>query len=194
MRVIGGEKRHFKLLAPEGKDTRPTADSIRETLFNMLRSSVPGSIFVDLFAGSGAIGIEALSRGAEKAYFFEQNPRAVKCIIENLKTTGYTEKVTVLRSDVIRTLSRIREEAVDLVYLDPPYDKGLYRPALCALSEAPFVTPFTLLIAESEKEEDFSFALSRGFRIIKEKTYKHNKHVFLQRGDRDADSNLPGQL
>ena len=181
MRVIGGEARHLKLIAPEGKGTRPTADSIRETLFNMIRAEIPDSIFVDLFAGSGAIGIEALSRGAKKAYFFEQNPAAVKCIIENLKTTGFSERARVMRSDVTKTLSRIKEDAVDLVYLDPPYDKGLYRPALRALSEAAFVTEYTTVIAESDREEDFSFALSMGFCIMKEKAYKHNKHVFLQR-------------
>ena len=195
MRVIGGEARHLKLIAPEGRDIRPTLDSIRETLFNMLRDQLYDCIFVDMFAGSGAVGIEALSRGAGKAYFFEQNPEAVRCIIQNLKTTRFTERARVLRSDALKTLSRIKEEAVDIVYLDPPYDKGLYKPALKALAGASFVTKETLLIAECEKREDFSFALSAGFHIIKEKSYKHNRHVFLRRTDNGStDSDLSGQF
>ena len=84
MRVIAGSARSLPLKAPAGLDTRPTTDRIKETLFNMLQQFVPGAVFVDLFAGSGAIGIEALSRGAAKAYFADNSPKAIQCISENL--------------------------------------------------------------------------------------------------------------
>ena len=87
MRVIAGKARSLNLKTPEGLDTRPTTDRIKETLFNMLQYSIPDAVFVDVFSGSGAIGIEALSRGAKKAYFIENAPIPISCITENLKFT-----------------------------------------------------------------------------------------------------------
>lgn len=180
MRVIAGTARHLKLITPEGQDTRPTLDSIRETLFNILRNDVPGSVFIDLCAGSGAIGIEALSRGAEKAYFVEYKSAAVKCLIQNLETTKFSDRSVVIKSDAVASLSRINETAVDIVYIDPPYNAGLYQPVLATLSEQPYMNPYTLIIVECDAHEDFSFAEDLGYTVTREKKYKHNKHVFLK--------------
>ena len=96
MRVIAGTARSLPLKAPEGLDTRPTADRIKETLFNMLQAYIPGAVFVDLFSGSGGIGIEALSRGAKKAYFIENAPKAIACIRQNLTFTKMEDRAIVL--------------------------------------------------------------------------------------------------
>ena len=181
MRVIAGTARHLKLIAPEGLETRPTQDAIRETLFNILRNDVPGSIFVDLCAGSGAIGIEALSRGAQKAYFVEFKSAAVKCLMQNLTTTKLGDQAVVLKSEAIASLSRIHETEVDIIYIDPPYQAGLYEPILSALSRMPYVGPYTLIIVECDAHEDFSFSEQLGYTVTREKKYRHNKHVFLKR-------------
>ncbi len=97
MRVIAGTARSLPLKTPAGMDTRPTTDRIKETLFNMLQPYLPGAVFLDLYSGSGGIGIEALSRGAGHAYFVENNRNAIACITENLQFTKFTDKATVLR-------------------------------------------------------------------------------------------------
>ena len=100
MRVIAGSARRLLLKSPEGLDTRPTTDRIKETLFNMLMPNLPDAVFIDLFSGSGGIGIEALSRGANKAYFVENNQKAVACITENLEHTHLSDRAVVLKQDV----------------------------------------------------------------------------------------------
>lgn len=183
MRVIAGTARSLPLKAPEGMDTRPTTDRIKETLFNILQNDVPGSVFLDLFAGSGGIGIEALSRGARKAYFIENAPAAVTCIQKNIEFTKFTEKAVILKQDAAAGLSFIREDHVDIVFLDPPYGEGQDRRILQALRSMPYIDSETLIIAEEKLDADFSYAAELGYIIKREKKYKTNKHVFLYRED-----------
>lgn len=181
MRVIAGTARSMPLKAPRGLDTRPTTDRIKETLFNMIQSYVPDGIFVDLYSGSGGIGIEALSRGARHAYFVDNDSSAHKCIMENLQFTKLEPASTVLKQDVYTALSLIHEKSVDVIFADPPYEAG-YEPGLLqTLSRMDFVTDETLIIIEALMDTDFSFADSMGFDVIKEKCYKSNKHVWLMR-------------
>jgi 16S rRNA (guanine966-N2)-methyltransferase len=179
MRVIAGTARRLQLVTPEGNDTRPTQDRIKETLFNMIQNQVPGSVFVDLYAGSGGIGIEALSRGAKKAYFIENNINAFKCITQNLQKTHFEDVATALKQDVVLGLRNIREEEVDIIFMDPPYHGELYERTLSQLSQMNYVTENTMIIVESDRELDFSFAEDYGFEVRREKEYKSNKHVFL---------------
>ena len=181
MRVIAGEARRLKLVTPEGNDTRPTQDRIKETLFNMLQNDVPGAVFIDVFAGSGGIGIEALSRGAKKAYFIENNIKAIKCINQNLQTTKFEDRATVLKSDVLVGLKNVKEKEVDLIFIDPPYESGLYERTFELLGRLPYVTEYTMLIAECSIDMDLSVFEDNGFEIIKEKRYKTNQHVFLKK-------------
>lgn len=181
MRVIAGTARSLRLKTPEGMDTRPTTDRIKETLFNMLQPYLPDAVFVDLFSGSGGIGIEALSRGARHAYFVENNRNALACIAENLQFTKFTDRATVMRQDVLTALQSIHEKAVDVVFMDPPYDHGYEKQALRLLHDAPYVTDRTIIIVEASLETDFSDLEQMGFQIIKEKRYKTNKHVFCQK-------------
>lgn len=181
MRVIAGSARRLKLVTPVGNDTRPTQDRIKETLFNMIQNQVPGAVFADLYAGSGGIGIEALSRGASSAYFIENSQVAYKCILENLKTTRFEDKATVFKQDVVLGLRGIREKEVDIIFIDPPYHAELYHRTLAQLAEMSYVTENTMIIVECAIDMDFSFAEEYGFEVRREKNYKTNKHVFLQR-------------
>ncbi|MBE5828653.1 MAG: 16S rRNA (guanine(966)-N(2))-methyltransferase RsmD [Butyrivibrio sp.] len=181
MRVIAGTARRLRLVTPEGNDTRPTQDRIKETLFNMIQNQVPGAVFIDLFAGSGGIGIEALSRGAVRAVFVENNVNAYKCILENLKTTHFEDQSTVLKQDVVLGLRSIKEKEADIIFIDPPYHGELYERTLSQLSEMSYVTDNTMIIVEADRDLDFSFAENYGFEVRREKEYKTNKHVFLYR-------------
>ena len=181
MRVIAGSARRLRLLNPEGNDTRPTQDRIKETLFNMIQNDVPGAVFIDLFAGSGGIGIEALSRGASRAYFIENAAKAYKCIMENLKTTHFEDVATVFKQDVVIALRNIHEKEADIIFIDPPYQAGLYERTLSQLSNMSYVTENTMIILESAVDMDFSFVSDYGFEVRREKEYKTNKHVFLYR-------------
>lgn len=182
MRVIAGTARRLLLKTPDGLDTRPTTDRIKETLFNMLMPYLPDAVFVDLFAGSGGIGIEALSRGARKAYFIENNSKAVACITDNIEHTHLTDKAVVLRQDVFAALRGSIRDSADIIFLDPPYGQGqVYQNVLGILRDAPYVSGDTLIVIEASLGESFEFAQNCGFDVEKEKKYKTNKHVFLRK-------------
>ncbi len=182
MRVIAGTARSMPLKTPKGNDVRPTTDRIKETLFNMLQTYVPDSVFVDVFSGSGAIGIEALSRGARHAYFIDNDSSSISCIEENLKFTKLDSRATVIKREATSGLMMIKESAADVVFADPPYQAGLEPALLDALSRMSYVTEDTIVIIEAELDRDFSFAGRYGFDIIKEKCYKTNKHAWLRKG------------
>lgn len=180
LRVISGSARNLLLKTPDGLDTRPTTDRIKETLFNMLQMDIPGSIVIDFFAGSGSIGIEALSRGAKKAYFADNSREANKCILENIKHTHFEDKATVFMQDAIRASMQINEAHVDIIFMDPPYEKGLEADLLSVLRNASYVDEQTLFVIEADIKTSFDYADAYGYEIVKEKKYKTNKHVFLQ--------------
>ena len=182
MRVIAGTARRLLLKTPDGLDTRPTADRIKETLFNMLMPYLPDAVFIDLFSGSGGIGIEALSRGARKAYFIENNPKAIACITDNLEPTHLTDKSVVLRQDVFAALRGGIKDTADIIFLDPPYgQEQVYQNVLGLLRDAPYVNEDTMIIIEALIMEPFEYAENFGFAVEKEKKYKTNKHVFLRK-------------
>lgn len=182
MRVIAGTARSLPLKTPDGPDTRPTTDRIKETLFNMLQTDIPGAVFVDLFSGSGGIGIEALSRGASKAYFVENAPKAISCIEQNLVFTKFADRAIVIKQDAVSALHSIFEKEADIIFMDPPYHQDHEKRVLAQLSQMKYVTEDTLIIVEADVHTDFSYLDSLGFRIEKEKTYKTNKHVFIRKG------------
>lgn len=182
MRVIAGSCKSLPLKTIEGSDTRPTTDRIKETLFNMIQSGLEGSIFLDLFAGSGGIGIEALSRGAKEACFVEQNPKALACIRENLRFTKLEQRGKVVQMDARLAAGSFHDGPVfDYIFMDPPYDRGLEREVLASLSGSRCVDQDTTIIVEASLKTDFSYLEDFGFAIEKEKKYKTNKHVFLYR-------------
>lgn len=166
----------------DGLDTRPTTDRIKETLFNMLAPDLYNCVFLDLFSGSGGIGIEALSRGAKEAVFVEKNPKAMACIKENLKYTRLEDKAVVLTQDALMALRMLDgKKTFDYIFMDPPYGQGLERRALEYLAGSAIVRENTVIIVESSKETVFSYLKELGFTLRKEKIYKSNKHVFLEK-------------
>lgn len=183
MRVIAGSARRLLLKTVDGLDTRPTTDRIKETLFNMLNPSLPGSRFLDLFSGSGAIGIEALSRGAKQATLVEMNKKAVGCIKDNLSHTHLEERAKVMTVDVLSAIRMLegQGETFDFIYMDPPYQKELEREVLFALAHSPVVTEDTMIIVEAAKKTDFSYLSELPYSVDKIKQYKTNQHLFLRR-------------
>lgn len=181
MRVIAGSARRTQLRTLEGPDTRPTTDRIKETLFNILAPYLYDCVFLDLFAGSGGIGIEALSRGGMEAVFVEKNPKAVACIKENLRRTHLERKAMTISSDVMRALYRLEgEKQFDYIFMDPPYGRELERKALEYLADSSLLAEQGTIIVEASKETSFEYVQTLGFSIIKTKNYKTNKHVFLE--------------
>lgn len=181
MRVIAGTARSLNLKTPAGLDTRPTTDRIKETLFNMLMPYLSGAVFVDLFSGSGGIGIEAISRGARKAYFVENNQKALVCINDNIAHTRFQEQSVVLKQDVFSALRGSIRDDVDIIFMDPPYNQQYEKKALEILKDCPYVTEDTLIVIESTLDTNFDYISSLGFIVTKEKIYKTNKHVFVKR-------------
>lgn len=183
MRVIAGKARRLLLKTPEGLDTRPTTDRIKETLFNMLQDEVPGAVFVDLFSGSGGIGIEAVSRGARYAYLVDSGKEAAACIRENLNTTHLADEATLLAMDVSEAIRRMEREKVhaDIIFMDPPYRKEWEKKVLVQLSTSSIVDEDTLIIVEAALDTEFDYVDSLGFEIVKEKSYKTNKHMWIQK-------------
>ena len=182
MRVIAGKARRLQLKTIEGLDTRPTTDRIKETLFNMIHYNLERCCFLDLFSGSGAIGIEALSRGARKAYFVENNKKAVQCIEENLRLTRLAEDAVVLHMSVLAAIRELDDTKVyfDFVFMDPPYNKSYEKEVLESLKDTCLIDGNSQIIVEASLETDFSYVNGLGYQIIKEKIYKTNKHIFLK--------------
>ena len=147
----------------------------------MLMPELPGCVFLDLFAGSGQIGIEAVSRGAKKAYLVEREREAFSCITDNVKFAGMTEDTVLLKQDVYTALYDIHEKEVGILCADPPYADGHYEKLLSVLKDRSYVTEDTLLVFEADLERDFGFVENYGFFVEKEKCYKTNKHVFLRK-------------
>ena len=182
MRVIAGKARRLPLKTVPGTDTRPTTDRIKETLFNILQPEIADCRFLDLFSGSGGIGIEALSRGADSAVFVEKNPKACKCIRENLSFTKLAEHGKLLNMDVLQALRTLEgEEAFDCIFMDPPYNHDLEKQVLEYLSKSSLADESTLIIIEADLSTEFSYLEDLGFELARSKEYKTNKHVFVHK-------------
>jgi len=177
MRVIAGQFRSRPLKSLPGDDTRPTSDKLRETLFNVLVAGNPealaGTVWLDVFAGTGSVGIEALSRGARTAYFVESSPKAAAVIRNNLTALGVIERFEVLERDAVRALRLLDSQAIraDYVFLDPPYRMhDEYEETLGFLSQSQMLHPQSLIIAEHDKRFDPGEAVGalRRSRVLKQ--------------------------
>ena len=152
VRVIAGNHRGLRLATVSGQDVRPTSDRVRESLFGILGNRVVGAGVVDCFAGTGALGIEALSRGARRARFVEQDPRVLAILRENVKRLRPEPEAEIVRADALRPRDWAREGfPADLVFADPPYRRGLAESFLAALGLVPVVAPRGLVLIEHEQ-------------------------------------------
>ena len=181
MRVIAGTAKRLQLKTVKGDNTRPTTERIKETLFNMLQNDIEGCRFLDLFSGSGAIGIEALSRGAKEAVFVENNKEAINCIKENLIFTKLVNSGIVMSYDVMTAISMLegRNAKFDIVFMDPPYNKEIEKEVLDRLKQSEIIDSDTMIIAEASLNTSFSYLRDMGYELFKEKKYKTNKHMFI---------------
>ena len=187
MRIIAGKARRLPLRTLAGKDTRPTTDRIKETLFNMLAPRIEGAYFLDLFAGSGQIGLEAVSRGSACCVFVDNSKKACNVIEDNMAFTKLADQCELIQADAVSALRRLEGRyRFDLVFLDPPYSSGLEAEVLQALKGLTILKEDALIIVEADLHTDFSYVTASGFEIAREKIYKTNKHVFLQFGRQDA--------
>ena len=176
MRVIAGSARSLKLKTLEGIETRPTTDRIKETLFNMISPQMYDCIFLDLFAG----------RGAKEAVFVEKNPKAMECVKENLKFTRLEKKGLTLTKDVMNALYQLEGEKVfDFVFMDPPYNMGFEKRVLEYLAGSDLIYEDTVIIVEASLDTDFGYLPELGYSLIKEKRYKTNKHVFIEKAGKE---------
>ena len=181
MRVIAGSARRTQLKTLEGMDTRPTTDRIKETLFNMIAPYLYDSIFLDLFAGSGGIGIEALSRGAMESVFVEKNPKAMACVKENLQKTHFERKGMTMQMDVMTALYKLEgEKQFDYIFMDPPYNHDTEAKILNILLDSGLVHENTLIIIETSLETDISYMYDMPCKVERVKEYKTNRHIFIR--------------
>lgn len=182
VRVIAGTFKGRNLKIPSNWPGRPTADRIKEALFNILTPAIAGSKFLDLFAGSGNVGIEALSRGAVSVYFVEKDSRMVDAIYMNLGRLQVYNGIQVIKGDVLETLKSLckKGESFDIIFLDPPYRKCMESPVVEIIGEYNLLKYDGILIAESDKRE----VLPPGFKnltLIRQKKYGDTLLTFYGR-------------
>lgn len=156
MRIISGSLKGRKLVSVKGDRTRPTADRVREALFNILGPLPPGTRVLDLFAGTGALGIEALSRGADLAVFVDRDPRPLSALRQNIDHCGLQERTRVFRWDITKNLNCLKPFTgqFDLVFLDPPYHNHLIPPALAGMLQFQVLSQGATIVAEHAADED----------------------------------------
>lgn len=171
MRVITGKARGVSLKTPDGMLTRPTADKVKEALFSIIQFEIPGATVLDLFGGTGQLGIEALSRGAERAVFVDAREDACKLIRENLKRTRLESQARVLRSDYLAYLGQCRE-AFDIIFLDPPYAEVFLEKALNRITEIDILHSGGIIVAERPLGKELPWELA-GY--MRSRDYKYGK-------------------
>lgn len=182
MRIITGTKRGKKLIALEGMQVRPTTDKVKEALFDILQFSIEGRRFLDLFAGSGQIGLEALSRGAQSAVFVDSSKDSLRVVRQNVKATGFEDRAKVVQADFAAYLRGSRE-TFDVAFLDPPYRTGLLEQALPLTAAR--MAPGGIVVCEHPKEEELP---EKAGPFSKCKTYRYGKIMLTtyRRGEEEA--------
>lgn len=168
MRVIGGTLRGRKLSAPRGHGTRPTADRVRESLFNVLAPTVADAAVLDLFAGSGALGIEALSRGARFAVFVESDAGACAVLRQNVERLGLQQQAHVRQARVEAAIGRLAAsgQQFDLILMDPPYGSRLTRPVLAQLADEQLAAPDAVVAVEHDRRDDVPESAGSGAQAL----------------------------
>lgn len=186
MRVISGTAKGVQLKTPNGMLTRPTTDRVKEALFSILQFDLPQASVLDLFGGTGQLGIEALSRGAKRAVEVDAREDACKLIRENLRRTKLEPKATVIRSDYREYLKRCREK-FDIIFLDPPYAESFLEDALKTISEIDILQSGGIIVTERPYEKELDFHCER---LVRSKDYKYGKIMLalfrLAKAEEDA--------
>lgn len=181
MRIIGGRARGTKLYTLEGMTTRPTLDRVKESIFNIIQNDIFDSVFLDLFSGSGAIGLEAVSRGAQKAILCDKSKEAINIIKKNIEKTHFTEQIELYNLDFEECLKR-QKENIDIIYIDPPYQTNYIQKSLQILQNSQFITAQTKIILETDNEERVLEEIKDlKFEVIDKRKYGIAHIIFLQK-------------
>ncbi|PAB58880.1 16S rRNA (guanine(966)-N(2))-methyltransferase RsmD [Anaeromicrobium sediminis] len=172
MRVISGRARGRRLNSPKGTNTRPTTDRVKESIFSIINFYIQDSKILDLFAGTGALGIEAISRGAEYGVFVDNDKNSIKTIKENLENMGFEKESTVLYCDVDAAISKLstKGEKFHIIFMDPPYLKGFIEPSLEKIYNSEILTEDGIILIEHDVK-DILIENIAGFYKYKEKKY-----------------------
>jgi 16S rRNA (guanine966-N2)-methyltransferase len=180
MRIIAGKYRGRRLHVPKGLDVRPTADRIKEAVFSILTPRLQGADVMDIFAGAGALGLEALSRGARRCVFVDSDPRSIETVRRNAETVGVLDAVRIIRADVARGPSPLSdlEGGFDLIFLDPPYGTGLAAQALALVDRAGLAAENALAVVEHARTEDLA-GTPAGWTVQDVRTYGRTRISFL---------------
>lgn len=170
MRIISGTSKGRRLLSPKHPSLRPTSDRVKESLFNILGREVEGKVILDLFAGTGNLGIEALSRGAKKVFFVEKGRQALRLIERNLSQCGLEEKSEILPKEVNRAIGILKQRGAlfDLILMDPPYERGWVGKTLLKLTSQPIYHDDSILVIEHGRREAVP-PLVEGWELIRQK-------------------------
>ncbi len=180
MRVIAGVRKGLKLKSPDGINTRPTTDRVKESIFNIIQTYLPSNRVLDLFAGSGAMGIEALSRRCEHCTFVEYDKKAFSVVKNNINLAGFEGSSELVFSDSLHFLNSVLKP-FDIIFLDPPYNKGFLSPVLSLIIENNLLTDDGIVIVETEK--DGEEADHNDYTVIRRATYGKTVVTVLKRGD-----------
>lgn len=181
MRIISGTARGTKLYTLEGQTTRPTLDRVKESLFNIIQNEIPNSVFLDLFSGSGAIGLEAASRGARKVILCDKSKEAIKIISKNIEKTHLTEKIEIYNLDYEVLLKTKIKENLDIVYIDPPYDSDFAIKSIKYIVDKKLINEESKIIIETDDEERLLENLKNiEIEIIDKRKYGRAVLIFLK--------------
>ena len=180
MRIISGKARGTKLYTLEGENTRPTLDRVKESIFNIIQNEIEGTKILDLFAGSGAIGLEFLSRGAEEAVLCDKSKEAINIIKKNVEKTHMWDNVQVFNMDFEDCLEKIRKEQFDIIYLDPPYATDYIIKSLKKIIEWNIAKEKSLFIIETDDEQRIEKEIkSLDVEIVDKRKYGRATIIFL---------------
>lgn len=176
MRIVSGEYGGRTLKAVSGKNTRPTTDKVKESLFHMIGPYFEGGQVLDLYAGSGALGIEAVSRGMDKAYLVDMNQQAIKTIHDNVKITKEADKFIVWKKKDSQAIDQLKhlKESFDLVLLDPPYARQELERIVNKLIDSELLSNHAVIVCETDRDVDLTFEYS-ALKLFKERTYGTTK-------------------
>lgn len=178
MRIIAGSRRGHKLLEFEGQDIRPTTDRVKESIFNLIQEYIPGSCVLDLFGGSGALCLEALSRGAEHAVCTDIDRNSIGVIRKNAESLGF-DNIEIINTDAMNYIASASKQ-FSVIFLDPPYNKGFIAPVIGAIVEKSLLLDDGIIVLESDFSDEHSDFL--GLSIVKQRKYGRSYVTIYQRG------------
>ena len=182
MRIISGKAKGTKLYTLEGNTTRPTLDRVKESFFNIIQNEIVGSNFLDMFSGSGAIGLEAASRGAKKVILCEKDKNAIKILEKNIEKTHLENEIIFYKEDFKKVIEKLTEK-LDIVYLDPPYKTNLAYEAVKSLIENNLLKKESLIIIETDEEKKVEEQIEKlDIQIINKRKYGRIHLIFLNKG------------